>query len=55
MFTVIQEGLAPLTVSEMEGVISTLDVFFQEARSEGPTTPPFTRRTEAPMRVSEKT
>ena len=36
MFAVIHEGLAPLTVAEMEGVISTLDVFFQEARSEGP-------------------
>lgn len=35
-FTVTQAGLAPLTDSEMEAVISTLDVFFQEARAEGP-------------------
>ena len=35
-FAVTQVGLAPLTVSEMEAVISTLDVFFQEARGEGP-------------------
>ncbi len=36
MYTLVQDGITPLTTDQMEHVLQAVDVFLDEARLEGP-------------------